>query len=175
MRSGSGALGFVAVFLVSATEGRASPPVSPLPVTEPRAAPMPVRFVGTLDGLGESMKSDNLLHPRALSLAARRRAGTAVFAGGFLLGAVLSVGSMTFLAGQDCMDFAGQSTCHPSLNKTAVAGGMLALLGAVVGGYAIVPRPGEVIDLVNDWNVRHPEQPYALPPGFGREHHHHHH
>ena len=159
----------------AAVEAGASPPITPLTGAPPGSPAVPVRYVGSLRGLEASMQSDSLLHARVQSIADRRTAGFAVLFGGMAVGAALSIGSMTFLAGQDCTDFAGRPSCMPSPNGAALAGGMLVTAASVLAGFAIAPRSGEIVDLVNDWNARHPDQPYAFIPGSELPSHHHRH
>ena len=159
----------------AAVEAGASPPVTPLMGAPPAGPPaIPVRYVGSLDGLEASMKSDSLLHPRAQSIADRRVAGIGVLVGGVRRGCAVHR-QHDFPRRPGLHGLRGPPELHAVAQRRRPGGGLLVTSASLVAGLAIAPSAGEMSHLVNDWNARHPDQPYAFLPGSLTPHHHHHH
>jgi SH3-like domain-containing protein len=142
----------------------ASPPVVPLPAATPvvrTSAPVSIVYVKDLDHLAELVKEDNVVHPKAASLAARQNGAMGVMIGGAVVGGVIAIAGMTFLATESCGNgFTGY--CTTEYNMTAVYGGLAILALTPLIGLAMRPGRNDLLDVVNEWNARHTDKPFTL-------------
>lgn len=151
------------------------PAVAPPPATAP--APPPATqpdlhahvFVEDAGQLPRLMGSDPAFGEQAESLASRRKAA---FIGG---GLGLATSIALFFAGASAMN--SQNPGDPNFNASAGSGLMLAGMVTFAVGAAVAilvyPHRSEVVDLVNGWNLAHPDrqltvpQPAIVVPGGG--------
>ena len=149
---------------------RAAAPVEPLP----RAAPAPPRrparqrttiYVKDLDHLAELVEPDNVIHPKAESLAFRQKAGWGVILGGGLVGSVVMVGSATFLATESCGVGNYADLCVKKANFTAAIVGSIIVGVAGLAGLFMLPTRSDLLDVINEWNERHPDEPFTIDRG----------
>ncbi len=145
----------------------AAPPVEPLPKASPRPRPARVRttiYVKDLDHLAELVSSDRKVHPMAEDLATRHTIGNVALWGGSIAGGALILASATVLTTKDCVpsvgNYPGACTDKPSLTA-ALIGGAVALAGTIAW-LAIRPTRSDLLDTINTWNERHPDEPFTL-------------
>jgi hypothetical protein len=146
--------------------GEASPPppaVAPpaAPVAGPRPDLRPRLYVEDEDQLPRLMQKDPEFAQRAQSLVQRRTASWVVFGLGMAASFALVVAAANHMNGPPPGDpNFGQA---PDGSKYALAG--LASLGiGTLVAMAVYPRHGEVVDLVNGWNLAHPDEPLEVQP-----------
>jgi hypothetical protein len=148
--------------------GDAPPPalVAPL-VPPPVPAPPPPApdlrshiYVKDLDHLSELVKGDPVVGPEAAKLAERRT--TAWVVGG--LGVATSIGVFVYGGSQfgkhsDVNDprFGDQGN-----GPAAMAIGAVVLAATVLVAGVVAPKRGDLLDVMNAWNVRHPEQQFTI-------------
>jgi SH3-like domain-containing protein len=130
------------------------------------AAPIPdLRariYVKNLSHLSELVSSDATVAPKAESLANRRRASIATW----IVGGLASVALLGASAATDMPD-PGDPRWDAEFDKR------MRLTGAGIGvgvtsallGLAIHPRRSELLDVVNAWNVRHPDEQFEIRGG----------
>jgi hypothetical protein len=125
-------------------------------------SPKPNIFVKDLDHLAQLVKPDPLVYPEAARIADRRSTAiwTMVLTG--IGGSALWVSSMTVLAHDgDCVD----GICEMKPNWLAfIVGATVAAVGPLVG-FAMIPSRSDVLDVMNRWNVRHPDEQFTWGSG----------
>jgi hypothetical protein len=148
---------------------------SPIPVQPLQAATTPqpppakrqaVIYVKNLSHLAELVEGDTVVHPKAQALVNRQTTAYIVGIASGVVGLTLMIVSLTALAGQTCF---GPDDCVKDPNKPALFGGV-ALLGLSWPiGMVIWPRRDAILDVINEWNTRHTDQPFTLEhqPAFG--------
>jgi hypothetical protein len=125
------------------------------------AAPAAIVYVKDLDHLAELVKEDNVVHPKAASLAARQSAAMGLMIGGAVLGALIAVAGMTVLTTETCgQGFTGY--CTTNYNMGAVYGGVAIMGLTPIIGLAMRPSRNDLLDVVNEWNSRHTDRPFTL-------------
>jgi SH3 domain-containing protein len=134
----------------------AAPPPSlaaPAPDLHPRI------YVKDLDHLAELVKDDPNVAPKARELARKRTTAFTVLGVGLAGGAALTLVGLS------------QANNHRDLNDPnfgrndgagAMTAGLLTSLGAVVVGLALSPSRNDLLDVINEWNVAHPDQPFTI-------------
>jgi hypothetical protein len=147
---------WAAALLVAWTGIAQAEPVQPLSVARPPY------LVSSSRELPALMKDDSLLGPRANNLVAQQhRAITAVAVGG---GAAVVLGAIGMIAEQDdCFGsgFTRQCQKQPNWTILGVAGGVFAV-GLLVG---VMLMPSDnLVNLVNAWNLAHPDRPLGIAP-----------
>ncbi len=154
-----------ASLLAPAEPARPAPrPVEPLRPPVVRSRPARVHttiYVKDLDHLAELVESDTLVHPQAESLATRHKVAIVSLWGGNLVGGLAIIAGTTFLASKTCSPDA-PNICPTSLNMTAIFAGCALALAGTIGWFAIVPKRGDLLDVINTWNERHPDEPFTL-------------
>lgn len=145
----------------------AAPPVEPLPKANPRPRPARVRttiYVKDLDHLAELVESDRVVHPMAEDLASRHTIAKVAFWGGSLAGAGLMLASVTILKTKECNPgIPGYpDICANTSNLTAMMIGLGIALAGTIGWWAVTPKRSDLLDVINTWNGRHPDEPFTL-------------
>ncbi len=140
----------------------APPSAPPGPPPPPPGAPdlRPHVYVKDLNHLSELVKGDPVVGPKAASLAQRRTAAWAI-AG---VGIAASVGLFAYGTSQmnqhtDVNDPKFGDTGNA--DQAMLLGGAALLAGTLIG-FAVHPKGGDLLDVVNDWNVRHPDQQFTI-------------
>jgi hypothetical protein len=163
-----------AVFQVFAATAAATPAetvVHPLPADQPTPTPATVcapqvLTIRDLDHLEEVVESDNLLHARTKVLVRSRNNALWLAFGGLVAGTALMIAGLTVYADVDCysIPFGDVWGCMTRPSLGALAGGAAIAVLGLVGAVALDPPRHDQIDVVNDWNARHPDRPIALRP-----------
>lgn len=128
-------------------------------------APAPRIYVKDLDHLAELVKEDDLVGPKARQLAERKTTSGAVTLVSIAAGLGVGVLGFTAMSTQECTEplFPGsQRLCHdrPAFGMVG-AGAGIALTGSLLA-LALAPKANDLLDLVNEWNTRHPANPFEL-------------
>lgn len=165
IRTGAGAPAAVlAPIAPAAPVAPAEPPGLTLPPPPAPSSPPPdLRariYVKDLDHLAELVKEDGPAAATARELVARRNAALTVGGLGLGVGVVLLAVAVS------------KAGCHSDLNDPRfgqscgaegyAAGGSLAILGSMLAALVIHPKGGDLLDVVNGWNTRHPDRPFTL-------------
>jgi hypothetical protein len=144
-----------------------APPVEPLPKASPRPRPTRVRttiYVKDLDHLAELVSSDGRVHPMAEDLATRHTIANVALWGGNVVGGALILAGATVLTTKDCVagvgNYPGACTDKPSL--TAMTIGIGVALAGTIAWLAVRPTRSDLLDTINTWNERHPDEPFTL-------------
>jgi hypothetical protein len=145
----------------------ATPPVEPLPKASPRPRPARVRttiYVKDLDHLAELVSSDRVVHPMAEDLATRHTIANVALWGGNLVGAGLVLASVSVLDTNQCNPgLPGYpDICSKKPNLAALMIGCGVALAGTIGWFAIMPKRSDLLDVINTWNGRHPDEPFTL-------------
>jgi hypothetical protein len=134
-------------------------PVQPLaPLAPGVQAANRIIYVKDFSHLADLTAADAAVQAKATELARWRLASNAVAIGGPLLGAALTLGGM-FLGGQSCN---AQGSCTPELNAPVMWSGVGLMSISTIVAFAIRPSRRDLLDLVNDWNSRHPNEPFTV-------------
>ena len=165
-------MGIAAVACLSAPMRARAAPVEPLPQpggTAPSSVGSLIYLTGP-DHLARVTREDDLLHPRALSLARRAKIGTGVMLGGVALGALMIAGAASVFSQTECVGnpLGGQVCQSGHVNANLAAAGLLT--GVIVGsvGVALGPSQSDWYDIINEWNSRHPDRSLLVAPGRHR-------
>jgi hypothetical protein len=161
-----------ASLLAPAEPTRPAPrPVEPLrpPVVRSRPARAHTTiYVKDLDHLAELVESDTVVHPQAESLASRHKVAMVSLWGGNIVGGVVVIGGVTFLGSKSCTPTgSGSAVCTTSPNLTAMIVGCALALAGTIGWLAITPTRSDLLDVINTWNERHPDEPFTMDRGPG--------
>lgn len=151
----------------AAPPGVAGAPRGPAPATPAALATSPdLRariYVGDLSQLATLVRRDPALAGRADELEGRRTGASVL--GGAAAASLLVLPLLSF-ADVTCTDWGmGLRQCSPQ-PRLAIAG----LLGAaILGGIAlaVAPSRGDVLDLLSQWNLRHPDRQLDPDPWLG--------
>jgi hypothetical protein len=127
-------------------------------------------YVKDLDHFAELVKEDKAVHERAAALVARRRAARWTGLGGAVLGIGLLGASMLVPDSCDTRpvlpgfpELGNEKSCGPGAGRYALLGaGAFALTGGAVGFAVLTPRRNDFLDVVNQWNGRHLDQPFEI-------------
>jgi hypothetical protein len=137
-------------------------PVEPLLSSGPKAS-KPTIYVKDLDHLAQLVRSDDVVHPMAESLATRRNAAVGVIIGGSIVGLGLMVLSFTAFTHQDCTDLGfGNPVCTTEPNMGAMIAGGAISIGALLVGLAVQPKRVDLLDVINTWNTRHVDSQFTI-------------
>ena len=146
----------------------AKAPVAPIaPPPRPAAAASPATahiYVKDLHHLAELVKPDSLVYPKATALADRHTAAMAVAIGTGAVGLALLLGSLTVFAHENCMQLltGAPAYCTKDPNVPALlAGAIVGLIGPLIG-LVMEPSRDDLLDVVNEWNSRHADEPFTL-------------
>jgi hypothetical protein len=124
----------------------------------------PVIYVKDLDHLAELVSSDNVVHPKVLSIQSKRRRGYGVMLGSMAAGSVLLVGSMTFLGHEHCiMNSPGSpDVCYTETSVGWMSAGFLVAIAGWFAGFMMLPDRNDFLDVINTWNTRHVDEQFTL-------------
>jgi len=154
-------VGIAAAACLSAPMRARAAPVEPLPPpggTAPSVGSL--TYVTGPYHLEQLTREDDLLHPRALSLARRVKIGAGVMMGGVALSALMIVGAATVFSQTECSTTVLHGyACESGRPNTILAvAGMLT--GVLVGGVGIALAPSQLewYEIINAWNARHPDR-----------------
>jgi hypothetical protein len=140
-------------------------PAAPAAPVQPLSVTRPPLYIKHLDHLGDLVKDDPLLDNQASDLTYRQHNSRLVFGISLVTLAVVAV--TPFLVKKtDCAGSGPTMLCQQDHNLIylLVGSGISAAIAAIGLGFA--PRRDEFIDVVNDWNQRHPDRPLAITPRF---------
>lgn len=143
----------------------AAPPVPPAPAPDLR----PRLYVKDLGHFAELVKTDPRLAPKAERLVNRRRTAIGILA----VGGAASLGAITYGISQAERQRAPPG--DPDFMKTtdaekAFVGGVLGAIATTVVALVVAPWRGDLLDVVNEWNVAHPESQFELERGHVGHH-----
>lgn len=144
------------------------PQLAPPPPPPAPAAPPDLRariLVKDLDHLAELMKEDPASAAAAAAMIRRRNGAYAVGGVGFAASVVLSaIGASKLSCHSDLNDPRFGQSC--GAGGYFVAGGITAAVAVLAAGI-MHPTRSDVFDLLNGWNVRHPDEPFTAGGGMG--------
>ena len=161
-RIGKVIVSIVAVALVSAPMLARAATVEPL--VSPGGPPPGVgslTYVKDLDHLAAITSPDSALHLRAIELEHKVNIGMGVLMGGAALGALIVVGAATVFTQEDCIG-SQPPLCQSRPNGALAGVGLFTMVAGGLAGLLIMPHRGDLLDIVNEWNTRHPEQTLLL-------------
>jgi hypothetical protein len=176
VRLPDGGVGFVeeAALTVGASP-RAFPPnaAPPVPTTGapaglPAAAPdLRARiYVKDLDHLAELVKGDAQVAPLAEKMVTQKQTAWAVGGAGLVAGAVMIAIGVSQLNSDFNRSMNDPGAGSPSQRGAGVVVGGSAVIGlAAIATYAIMPKRDDLLDVVNTWNQRHPDQQFDISSG----------
>jgi hypothetical protein len=116
--------------------------------------------VDELGALVDIVKGDAVVYPLAQHLASKQTHGITTIAATAMAGAIVMIGSFTFLAHHDCSSFTGSCSYSTSWPIFGLGAGTMAV-GGVIGSW-MLPRRGELRNVVERWNDRHPDEPLTF-------------
>ncbi|HEU4382513.1 MAG TPA: hypothetical protein VFR85_03330 [Anaeromyxobacteraceae bacterium] len=124
-------------------------------------------YVKDLDHLAELVREDPTVAAKASSIASRRTNAMTVG------GVTIAAGMVVFLTGmgnETCRDepvpFPGSGSirmCQADSTQSMIGLGITAAGSLLVA--LLWPGPNELLDVINDWNVAHPDRPFELGGG----------
>lgn len=179
VRLPDGNVGYIQESALRLVTAEAAPATAPAPATTPAPAtataqapaadrpereatpPAPKIYVKDLEHLAELVKEDPLVGPKAQQLAERRKAGLALGIAGVAVGVVLTAVGIGSRSMEDC-EGPGGSFCVPKPNFGMIYGGLGVAAGSGLLAYALMPKSGDLLDVINEWNTRHPADPFEL-------------
>jgi len=178
VRLPDGNVGYIQEIALRLVTAEAAPPAAPATATPPAAAqapaedrpvreatpPSPKIYVKDLEHLAELVKEDPLVGPKAQQLAERRKAGLALGIAGVAVGVVLTavgIGSRSEQCEPSRIPGA-DPFCVPRPHFGMVYGGLGVALGSGLISFAVMPKAGDLLDVINEWNTRHPANPFEL-------------
>jgi SH3 domain-containing protein len=128
------------------------------PAASPAAAPAPdLRahiYVKDLGHLADLVKEDGEIKASADRLVARRNATYVIMVAG--------LAAATALVASGASQF-GDLESHRG--ERLFTAGLVTAGGSLLVGLLVHPRRGEVLDLLNGWNVRHPDRQFEISAG----------
>jgi len=129
-------------------------PRAPIPAIAPTArAPI---FIKDLDHLAELVGNDSEVHPMALKLATKQTTANVFFWGTFLVGGGLIL--VPLIAPNDCSDTTYD--CSPDTGPVLI--GAVVMTAGLLISLAMRPSRNDLLDVLNTWNQRHPQEPFTL-------------
>lgn len=145
-------------------------PVRPVPGAEGptlEAARMPRIFVRDLGHLVELVGPDAAVSTRAQALVQRQSAGFWVMGGGLAAGAALVTAGLLSSQRRCELDsmFGDAPRCTNIPHVPLLSAGVLLGLAGGATGWLLLPKGGDVAEVVNAWNARHPSESFDLTPG----------
>jgi hypothetical protein len=145
----------------AAVPASSSPPATGAPDLRPRI------YVKGYSHFADLVSGDPALSPRAQSLARRRKASIATA----VVGGLAMIALVWAAAAQDSPDPGDPSFDEAKFDEAMdkseklMTAGVSVGLASVIVGLVVHPRRGELLDVVNAWNVRHPDQQFAFGSG----------
>lgn len=151
---------------VSAPAFEAVPP--PAPAARPDLhAPI---YVKDLDHLAQLVKADPVIAPEAARLATRKKAAIATWIVGAAAGLAITAYGMKQMDDEFDRAFDSPAMDQPGdEGKGAFVGGMVVTAVALVAGAIVAPKRNDLLDVINGWNQRHPEEPFEISGGHHGE------
>lgn len=130
----------------------------------------PLIYVKDLAHLAELTASDAIVGPMAEKLERRRTTGFGILIGGTLGGMTAAALGLTVLQSKACI--AGpypdsKEACNSGPNEALLVGGLAAAGVAAIVALLVNPDREDLLDLLNQWNTRHPEDPFTITGGMG--------
>ncbi len=144
----------------AAPPAAAQAPVADRPERE-ATPPAPKIYVKDLEHLAELVKEDPLVGPKAQQLAERRKTSLALGIGGVAVGVVLTAVGISSRSREDCTGPSG-SFCVEKPDFGMMYGGLGVAAVSGLISYALMPKSGDLLDVINEWNTRHPANPFEL-------------
>lgn len=163
IRLPDGKTGFIAESALNLAAVSADAPTTSAekPVTTPRARV----FVKDLKHLSELVASDLEVRPKADDLVQRETSANVALYGGMIGGSAVALGGFFLLPKSDCLDIGGQQSCgYGAEHFTALAIGSGLMIAGLVIYQVVKPDRKDVLDVLNLWNQRHPEEPFDATP-----------
>jgi hypothetical protein len=114
-------------------------------------------YVKDVDHLAELVKSDQAVGPMADRLATRRTAGWVVIGAGW----ASALGYYAYSANSGAQSRDPYAMKSDGEMKGIGVGVGIAIVSTLVG-ILIFPGNGDLLDVVNTWNTRHPDQPFTI-------------
>lgn len=138
------------------------------PVAAPTTAPdlRPRIYVKNLNHLSELVQADPDVGPMAKKLSTRRAAAYTVGGVGLAVSAgFIAYGASQFASGPD--DPSDPNFMKDSSKGTgAFVGGLVGAVASTLAFVVIHPKGGDLLDVVNSWNTRHPDRPFTIENGM---------
>lgn len=137
-------------------------PVQPIPRTSPVAGGGTATrtiYVNDYRHLAELTTMDEAVHGQAISLARRQTASYIVGYGGQLFALALFLSGATFLGGHDCSP---NGYCLRTWNMPVMWSGVAVMSSSVVTALILRPSRRDLLNLINDWNSRHVDEPLTI-------------
>lgn len=137
-------------------------PVQPIPqasASVQTAPPNRIVYVRDFSHLAELTAGDEAVRGQATALARRQIASYAVGYGGQVLAWALILAGGTFLGGQTCY---ADGSCMHDWNMPVMWSGVAVMGSSFVTALILRPSRRELLDLVNEWNSRHANEPLTL-------------
>jgi Bacterial SH3 domain len=150
----------------STAPAAATPVPAPAPAPAALAAPAPPPdlkariYVKDLDHLADLVKQDARVHEQAERLANRATAAKVVGWGGF----AASMGAILYGANHlsEHTDPSKPDFMQESSGQKWFVGGLVGAGVSLVAALIISPSRGDLLDVINGWNVAHPDEPFTL-------------
>ncbi|HLT32063.1 MAG TPA: hypothetical protein VK013_18635 [Myxococcaceae bacterium] len=148
----------------AAEDAAAYPSHAPLREMEPTPRGALI-YVKNLGHLSELVESDEVVAPLARDLHQREVSSKVVWWGSLLAGTALLTASL-LVPGDNCSTIGGQEYCSfgPTNYGLMIGGVALGTIGPIVG-VLMAPKREDLLDVINTWNVRHPDEPFELSSG----------
>jgi hypothetical protein len=127
--------------------------------------------VKDLDHLADLVKEDAVVGPKARHLAERRSNAIRTAAVGGGGGLALMVAGLVKLAADTSDDVSSPNFMTPrtKIGPTLAISGLVISTGSLLASLFIFPKRDDLLDVVNDWNTRHVDQPFELGPYGGAQ------
>lgn len=135
------------------------PSLAPTPLPAPAPDLHPRIYVKDLDHLAELVKEDPKVAPKARALAKKRTTAFTVLGVGLAAGTAMTIYGVSQMGNHSDVN-------DPNFGKNDGAGAMTAgivtSLVATVAGLALAPSRNDLLDVINEWNTGHPDQPFTI-------------
>ncbi len=143
------------------------------------AAPEPERpasilYIKNLDHLSEVVRRDDVVFQQVDALKTRRNLAWGSLLVGGAVGLALEVGALTVFAHDDCTVAASGSSiggpfdssfCVKKLNEPMLLAGVGTMMVGGLVGLLLLPKHGDLLDVINTWNQRHVYSPITVDRG----------
>jgi hypothetical protein len=136
------------------------PQASPAPTVQVAPATR-ITYVQDFNHLADLTGKDATVQAQATKLARLRVASYAVGFGGQALALALFVSGATFMGGQTCYS---DGYCMHDWNMPVMWSSLAVLGSSFVTAMILRPSRRDLLDVVNEWNSRHADEPLTLAP-----------
>jgi len=134
----------------------------PEPPPAPRPAPTYTQvYVKDLDHLAELVQRDEVVYPMAKDLVGSETLADVGGWGGIIGGSVLMLVGVSQLEYGDYSGYSYTEADNTGAYTLMGVGAAISLVGLVIY-YAARPTRNDLLDVVNTWNGRHPDEPFTL-------------